>query len=111
MHGMQESWVSPLGWEDALPCPMEGGHGNPLNYSHLEYPMDRGTWQAAVHGVVKSLTLLKQLECMHTSFVTVVLPRIKCLNLMAAITRHSDFGASKIQSVRASTSPLLFSVK
>ena len=30
---------------------------------------------------------------------------------MAAITIHSDFGASKIKCVRASTSPLLFSVK
>ena len=40
MHGMHESWVSPLGWEDALPCPVGGGHGNPLKYSHLENPMD-----------------------------------------------------------------------
>ena len=27
-----------------------GGHGNPLQYSCLENPMDRGTWQAVVHG-------------------------------------------------------------
>ena len=26
-----------------------GGHGNPLQYSCLENPMDRGGWQAAVH--------------------------------------------------------------
>ena len=26
------------------------GHGNPLQYSCLENPMDRGAWQAAVHG-------------------------------------------------------------
>ena len=26
------------------------GHGNPLQYSCLEKPMDRGTWQATVHG-------------------------------------------------------------
>ena len=31
-----------------------GGHGNPLQYSRLENPMDRGAWQAIVHGVVKS---------------------------------------------------------
>ena len=60
MHGMQETWVSPLGWIDALPCPMGGGHGNPLKYSHLENPMDSGTWQATVHGVIKSQTRLKQ---------------------------------------------------
>ena len=31
-----------------------GGHGNPLQYSYLENPMDRGAWQAAVHRVLKS---------------------------------------------------------
>ena len=29
------------------------GNGNPLKYSCLENPMDRGTWRAIVHGVVK----------------------------------------------------------
>ena len=29
---------------------------NPLQYSCLENPRDRGTWQATVHGVVKSWT-------------------------------------------------------
>ena len=33
-----------------------GGHGNPLSYSCLEYPMDGGAWWAAVHGVAKSWT-------------------------------------------------------
>ena len=32
------------------------GHGNPLQYSCLEIPMDRGAWQATVHGVAKSQT-------------------------------------------------------
>ena len=36
-----------------------GEHGNPLQYSGLENPMDRGTWQATVHWVVKSRTQLK----------------------------------------------------
>ena len=31
-----------------------GGNGNPLQYSGLENPLDRGAWQAAVHGVAKS---------------------------------------------------------
>ena len=31
-----------------------GGHDNPLQYSCLENPMNRGTWQATVHGVTKS---------------------------------------------------------
>ena len=38
---LQETWVWSLGWED-----------------HLENPMDRGAWQATVHGVTKSQTRL-----------------------------------------------------
>ena len=34
-------------------CPGER-NGNPLQYSCLENPMDRGAWWAAVHGVTKS---------------------------------------------------------
>ena len=37
-----------------------GGYSNPLQYSCLENPMDRGTWQATVHRVTKSQTRLKQ---------------------------------------------------
>jgi len=40
----------------------EGGHGNPLHYSCLENPMDRGAWWATVHRVPKSQTRLKQLS-------------------------------------------------
>ena len=35
-----------------------GGNGNPLQYSCLENRMDRGAWQATVHGVAKSRTRL-----------------------------------------------------
>ena len=34
------------------------GSGNPLQYSCLENPMDKGAWQATVHGVAKSQTRL-----------------------------------------------------
>jgi len=40
------------------------GHGNPVQCSCLENPMDRGAWWATVHSVAKSLTQLKQLS-MH----------------------------------------------
>ena len=33
-----------------------GGHGNPLQYSCLENPVDRGAWQAIVHGLAKRLS-------------------------------------------------------
>ena len=39
------------------------GNGNPLQYSCLENPMDRGAWRATVHGVTKSQTRLTE----HTS--------------------------------------------
>ena len=39
-----------------------GGHGNPLQYSCLENLMDRGAWQATVHRVTQSQTLLKRLS-------------------------------------------------
>ena len=41
-----------------------GGHGNPLQYSCLENPMDRGAWLATVYGVTKSQTQLS--NCAHT---------------------------------------------
>ena len=33
-----------------------GGQGNPLQYSCLENPMDRGAWRATVHSVAQSQT-------------------------------------------------------
>ena len=36
-----------------------GGHGNLLQYSCLENPMERGAWQAVIHGVAESQTQLK----------------------------------------------------
>ena len=45
------------------------GHGNPLQYPCLGNTMDRGAWQAAVHGVTKSQTRLsdtaRQLKHTH----------------------------------------------
>ena len=46
------------------------GHGNPLQYSCLEKPMDRGAWQARVHGVAESRTRLKWLS-RHAIFTSV----------------------------------------
>ena len=54
LPAMQKTWVRSLGKEDSP----GGGHGNPLQYSSLENPMDRGAWWATVHGVAKSRTRL-----------------------------------------------------
>ena len=50
MQETQETQVWFLGWEDSP----EQGNGNPLQYSCLDNPMDRGAWQAIVYSAVKS---------------------------------------------------------
>ena len=42
------------------------GNGNPLQYSCLENPMDRGAWWATVQGVAKSRTRLSNFTSLHT---------------------------------------------
>ena len=54
LPAIQETQVRFLGRED----PLEEGNGNALQYSCLGNPMNRGAWQATVHGVVKSWTQL-----------------------------------------------------
>ena len=51
---MQEMWVRSLGWED----PLEKEMTTRSSILALENPMDRGAWQATVHGVTKSWTQL-----------------------------------------------------
>ena len=47
-----------------------GGHSSPPQCSCLESPMDRGAWQATVHGVTQSQTWLKRLSThTHTTYI------------------------------------------
>ena len=52
---MQETGVQSLGWEDAPP--LEGMATHPCILA-WRIPMERGAWQAVVHGVAKSRTRL-----------------------------------------------------
>ena len=64
------------------------GHGNPLQHSCLENPMDGGAWQATVHRVAQSQRQLKRLSTHATNtlhlcafpavspLTTVALPRL-----------------------------------
>ena len=55
-----------------------GGPGNPLQYSCLENPMDRGAWWATVHGVTHSQIRLRLLSMHnHIPRLTVLLSWIK----------------------------------
>ena len=55
------------------------GNGNPLQYSCLENPMDRGAWWATVHGVAKSRTWLRDFAFTLTFQCTIhqVVPVVK----------------------------------
>ena len=66
-----------------------GGHGNPLQYSCLENPMDKGAWWAAVHRVVKSWVWLKGLS-------THALVRSKCPDPLPAGAAWRWEAASKV---------------
>ena len=46
-------------------------HGNPLQYSCLENPMDRETWRAMVHRVTKCQTQLSDYFTLHFIFTLV----------------------------------------
>ena len=56
---MWENRVRSLGWED----PLEKEMVTPLQYYCLENPMDRGDWQATVHGIAKNQTRLSFISC------------------------------------------------
>ena len=61
-------WVQSLGREDPLEKEM-ASHSSILAW---RIPMDRGAWQATVHGVAKSWTRLKRLS-MHTHMLSLVI--------------------------------------
>ena len=61
------------------------GHGNPLQYSCLGNPMDRGDWWATVRAVTHSWTWLRDWACIH--------------NILAIISSWSSLGPSYIANI------------
>ena len=57
--------IRDVGLTRALGRSFGEGHGNPLWYSCLENPTDRGAWQATVHGVAQSQTQLNKIGRAH----------------------------------------------
>ena len=70
-----------------------GGHGNPLQYSCLKNPMDRGAWWATVHGVTKSWTGLSNLACMHAKHFSPIYPYNSFFSLLVSLLQYHLFGA------------------
>ena len=61
------------------------GTDNPLQYSCLENPTDRGAWRATVHGVTKSQTQLKRLS-MYTVHKEILIYISQNTNLLDDVT-------------------------
>ena len=53
-HGKESVCNAEEGWIPGSGRPPGEGNDNPLQYSCLENSLDRGAWQAIVHGVAKS---------------------------------------------------------
>ena len=68
-----------------------GGHGNPLQYSCLENPMDREAWWATVPGVAKSWTWLKRLStAQHIQSKTLILLLKSATRLVFLISENAS---------------------
>ena len=66
------------------------GNGNPLQYSCLGNPMDRGAWQAIVHGVTKSQTQLSKCDVQYTGTHTHTHTQLKNTCMPVSLeTEHS----------------------
>ena len=54
------------------------GHGNPLQYSCLGNPMDRGAWRVTVHSVAESEVAKTRLERLSTHALRQGLSNVSC---------------------------------
>ena len=74
--------------------PSGGGHDNPLQYSSLKNPMDRGGWQAAAYRVSKSQTQLKRLSTCACTYIFLyhvffISRHLGCFHILAIINYAS----------------------
>ena len=67
VHGIKKIWTWLSGWTELKRYGFDTwvgktpwrGNGNPLQYSCLKNPMDRGAWETIIHGIPKSWTWLR----------------------------------------------------
>ena len=74
------------------------GHGNLLQYSFLENPMDRAAWRATVHSVSKSQTQLKGLYT-HTHTHTHTHTEQRTHNLRQTLVHHKEVWNTERESI------------
>ena len=61
------------------------GNGSPLQYPCLENLMDRGAWQATVHGVTKIHTILSQMSLKVSSFLFILFSLFRTASVISTI--------------------------
>ena len=66
------------------------GNGNPLQYSCLKNPMDRGAWRATVHGVAKSWTRLSDFTFTLEVFMVIIKPMMTMMTMMTIMMTKSS---------------------
>ena len=83
------------------------GHGNPLQYSCLENPMDRGSWCATIHGVSKSQIWLKCLSTSHiqSSFNLEIKISLDQLSTQRSFYRELSYGHNTLNLTGSSSWP------
>ena len=90
--------------------PPGGGHGNPLQYSCLENPMNREAWRAIVHRVAKSHTQLKQLS-MHANSKLVIAVLLSLSQLSYPLRKEYSPAQNKAISRRSAACFSFFKLK
>ena len=102
-ENMGDGFARKPGFDPGLGRSPGEGNGNPLQYSYLENPMDRGAWQATVHRVAKSRTRLSNFTH-STHSLTQVLESLEASPSIAWAT-CSWYSATLRSSVVSTVSP------
>ena len=94
---MLKTWVSLLGWEG----PPEEGMATHASIPAWKIPMDRGAWQATVHGVVKSQTGLSTVQ--HHVLYSIAFTSLIFTNLKMKVKYRNYIQYLKILHMRSYT--------